>query len=854
MRIYLTGIFLFVTFVTSAQFSDDFSDGDFTSSPVWSGDAANYEVDVADKLHLLAPAVADTSYLSTPTTNIDDVQWDFYLEMDFNPSSSNYARVYLVSDNADLKSSLNGYYVMVGNTADEVSLYRQDGSSVTKILDGLDGSVNSSSVNVRVRVTRDASGNWELLRDTLGGHAFISEGTVSDNTYTTNAYFGVFAKYTSTRSELFWFDDMGDPYLDAIVPTIISVAVISASQLDVLFSEAVDLTTAQTTTNYSVDGGVGNPISAILDGSDPKLVHLAFGSTFANATNYNLTINNVQDLFGNPIVSPSIEPFFYFFPETAIANDVIITELMADPSPPVALPEIEWVEIYNRSEKYFDLAGWEISDGSTSATLGSYVLSPGEYVVVCETGDGSSLGITNYLEVTGIPGLNNLGDDIIIRDNAPATIDSIHYTDNWYHNASKKDGGWTLERKHLNSPCNDVNNWGASIDVSGGTPGIQNSIWTDVDDVMPPYILSYEIISASEFSVTFNETMDTSATLAVSFNPSITSSSWSFTDQMTLQVLPVTLEVSTLYDVTFSAGKDCWGNFMSPEIIQIGIPDSIQPQDIILNEIMFNPLTNGSDYVEIYNRSDKILDVQDIYFGNWSDSIANIKHASDVQRLILPGEYVLVTEDTNDIIHDFSVYGVGSFVQTNDLPTYANDSGTVFMLGADMETVIDYFHYDQDYHLALLSNYDGKSLERITFEGGINNPDNWHTASEYVEWGTPGYKNSQYLNTSPSGTVTIDPQLFSPDNDGYHDVLTISLMLEGNDNIVDIDIYDNQGRLIRELKDNYFAGTEALFTWDGINDDGDKAAIGTYVLLISVLDSSNNRQTFKKVCVLGGKL
>lgn len=853
MRIYLTAIFLFVTIVTWGQFSDDFGDGDFTTSPSWSGDAANFEVDAAFELHLLAPAATDTSYLSTPTTNIDDVQWDFSVRMEFNPSSSNYARVYLVSNNSDLKGSLNGYYVMIGNTADEISLYRQDGTTVTEILDGLDGSVNSDPVDVRIRVTRDAAGNWELLRDTLGGFSFISEGTVTDATYTANSYFGVFCKYTSTRSELFWFDEMGDPFSDTEVPTISSVSVISASQLDVQFSEPVDPTTAETESNYSVDLGIGSPALATIDGSDAALVHLTFGSTFANATNYVLSVSNVEDLFTNVISTPTNVPFFYFLAEAAVANDVIVTEIMADPTPVVGQPEIEYVEIYNRSDKYFDLDGWVLTDGSTSETLTTYVLGPGEYVVICETGDGVLLGIANYLEGTGIPAFTNTEDDVVIKDNLGSTIDSVHYTDAWYNDPTREDGGYSLERKHLDAPCSDANNWGACVDITGGTPGEQNSLWTDVDDVVPPFVTSYFVISESEVQVIFNEIMDTASAVVVSIDPTVSSLTSLYTDLNTLTIYPTVLEQSILYTISMLGGKDCWGNAMSLQEIKIGIPDSVEPEDIILNEIMFDPLTGGSDYVEIYNRSEKILDVQDLYLANWSDSVANIEQIINYQRLILPGEYVLITEDSNDVINDFSIYGVGAFVEAIDVPTYPNDSGTVYLLDV-AGNKIDYFHYEDDFHFNLLTNTDGKSLERITLDGGMNNPDNWHTASEQVEWGTPGYLNSQYMNLTPSGTISIEPQLFSPDNDGYNDVLTITLDLAGEDNVVDVDIYDNQGRLIRELKDNFFAGSQATITWDGINDEGRKAAIGTYVVLVAVLDAEKNREVYKKVCVLGGNL
>ena len=852
MRIYLTAVFLFVTYVTQAQFSDDFSDGDFTTAPVWAGDDANFEIDASNRLHLLAPAVADTSYLSVPTTNVVTT-WDFYVEMDFNPSSSNYTRVYLMSNNADLKGSLNGYYVMVGNTADEVSLYRQDGTSVTEIIDGVDDVVDSDPVNCRVRVTRDGAGNWELFRDSTGGFAFVSEGTTTDATYSTTTHFGVFCKYTSSRSELFWFDELGDPFVDASIPEVTDLTIISPSALDITFSEPLDPTTAENVTNYSVDGGIGNPSLAELDGSDPSLVHLTFGSVFSNATDYVLSISDVEDLSGNPIVSPTDLPFFYFVSETPAPNDVVITEFMADPNPVVGLPEVEYVEIHNRSAKYFDLNGWQITDGSTIETLGEYVLMPGAYVLICEAGDGALFGISNFLEGDGIPALTNGGDDIVIKAPGGETIDSIQYTSDWYNDPEKDDGGWSIEREHLDAPCNDISNWRASVNSLGGTPGLQNSVWTDVDDTDAPLVSSFTIVDAEQIFIEFNEQMDTTVSANVTLNPSITSLSWNYTNLTTLEVNPLSLEVGVLYDLTLSLAADCWGNPIN-QVIKVGLPDSIEAEDIILNEVMFNPLTGGSDYVELYNHSDKILNLEELWIANWDDdTISNWKSLTDEQRLILPGEYVLLTEDTLDIINDFMVYGLGSFLQIDDLPTYPNDSGTVYLISKD-SIMIDYFHYDEDYHFDLLSDEDGKSLERISFDGGMNNPDNWHTASEAVEWGTPGYENSQFMNVAPSGTITVDPQLFSPDNDGYNDVVTISLELAGEDNVVDIDVFDNQGRLIRQLKDNFFVGTEALVSWGGINDEGTKASIGTYVILVSVLDANNNREKHKLVCVLGGNL
>tara|TARA_B110000037_G_scaffold40411_1_gene50000 strand:+ start:41786 stop:44341 length:2556 start_codon:yes stop_codon:yes gene_type:complete len=851
MRFYLTAIFLFVTFITSAQFSDDFEDGDFSVDPTWTGMDANFEVDELNQLHLLAPAEEDTSYLSVFTTLIDDATWDFWLNMDFNPSSGNNTRVYLVSDQENLKESLNGYFVMIGNTDDEISLYRQTGESITEIIDGTDDATDIDDVEVRVRVTRDAAGNWELLRDTLGGYAFVSEGTILDATYTTTTYFGVFCKYTSSRSELFYFDNLGNPYVDAIPPVLEGVTVVSATELDVQFSEPVDPVTSIVLSNYTIDGGIGNPTGATVDGVDPALAHLTMATAFTNGETYELSVENVEDLDGNTIESPSTQPFLYFVPETAAENDVIITEVLADPNPVSELPEVEFFEIYNRSDKIFDLANWTINDNSSTADFESYILGPDEYVVICGPDEGVLFGIANYLEVEGLPTLTNSEDDLVLKDNVGLELDSIHYFLFWYDDAEKVYGGWTLERRHLNSPCSDYNNWGASINSNGGTPGEQNSIWTDEDDVTRPTVNDRSVISESEIILTFSESLDTLFPISLEISPSVGALSGSFLSLDTYQVNAFTLVENETYILGLFDGQDCWGNLLH-DSVHFGLPGDIQPEDIILNEILFDPKTGGSDFVEVYNVSEKILDLHQLYLANWDDSITNFEQIGSDQFLLFPGEYATLTEDSTDIINDFAIYGIGRFIDT-ELPTYPNDSGTVYLLRGD-STIIDYFHYDDDFHFALLNTEDGKSIERITFGGGMNNPDNWHTASENVDWGTPGYLNSQAAMPLAVGDVSIDPQLFSPDNDGYNDVVTINFDLTDTDNVLDVTIYDNQGRLIRLLKDNYFIGQTGVLTWDGINDDGEKSAIGSYIILVSVKNTNGDETQFKLVTVLAGQL
>jgi len=854
MKNILTSFLLFATFLAQAQWVDNFNDGDFTNAPTWQGQTANFEIDGLNQLHIIAPAVTDTSYLSVASTSMISASWEFYVNLTFGTSGSNMCRVYMSSDNSNLKSALSGYFVLIGNTSDEVSLYRQDGITKTKIIDGTDGLVGGSSVSVRVKVTRDAVGNWEVLADNTGGSTFVSQGTVLDDTYLSSLYAGVHCKYTSTRSTKFYFDDFvvtGTPYVDNTLPSVVSVSQVSNTSIDVLFSENMDQTSVETITNYTLDYGYGNPASAVLDGSNLALVHLTFNTPFVNNTSYFLTTENVDDLAGNTLVN-SVDNFFFFISDFANPDDVLITEFMADYSPSIGLPEQEFVEIYNNSNKFFDLAGWTIGDASTSVVLTNYILLPNQYVLITPDGVASQFGIFNTVEVN-LPLLNNSGDAIVLKSDLGNLIDSISYDLSWYHDSEKDGGGWSIERKRLSNQCTDETNWSASINSLGGTPGLENSVFTTAADTSPPLLINYTTDGDTILNLEFDELVIPGGDFDIVFTPALSVISVISISETVIQVKTNTMTPGVLYSATVAGISNCWGSAFVSKTFEFGLPLLAEKGDVVINEIMFNPLSGGSDYIELVNVSDKVLSLENWFLANISGGqVANYKTIINNQKLFLPGDYILITEDTTDIKNDFSVYGIGTFIET-DIPTYANDSATVILLTED-SLVLDQVHYDENYHFGLLTTEDGKALERISFTGSSNSEDNWHTASELVEWGTPGYKNSQFLNSNAIGEVSIDPAIFSPDNDGYQDVVSINYEFVNQDNVMDVQIFDYQGRLIRELKDNFYAGVSGLITWDGINDEGTKASVGSYVLLITVFDLDGNRKVYKEVVVLATKL
>ncbi len=858
--LFTSALALLIGLDVHAQFSDDFSDGDFTINPTWSGNDASFTVangQLRSNTGTL-PVVA-AYYLSTPSTIAANAQWEFYVNLKFATSGVNYVDVFLMSDVGDLSTPNDGYFVRIGETTDHVVLYKVVAGTGTTLVSSLPGIVNSSTDNpFRIKVTRDAANLWTLQYDDGNIGSYVTAGTVTDASITSSAYFGIRITQSTAASPAnnHFFDDFyaGPIILDTTPPSIVSATVTDGQHVDLLFDEPVEQTSSENTNNYDLIP-FNSIITASRDASNLSLVHLTLTSAMQNGNTNMLAVNGVEDLAGNAIVNGTVN-FTYTVASPAMPNDIVMNEFMPDPDPAVGLPDAEFVELFNTTtDQIFDLTGWKITDGSSTGTLPAVQIAPGGFAILTGTASAALfVGFGTVVGVPSFPSLNNDGDAMQLMDAGGTTIDAVTYSSTWYNNPAKSSGGWTLERIDPLTPCSSASNWTASNGALGGTPGAQNSVFAILNDTTPPTLSQVYVIDSVTLDVLFSEAMDqgslTSGTYAIDPAIGISNVAVIAPDRVRL-TLATELVEGQLQTITVTGVSDCPGNEIgSGNTAIFARTESIAAGDVVINEVLYDPLGTGSDLVELYNRSQKLVSLAGLQLANGSGSTQLI--TADAY-LLLPGQYVAIATNTANVISNYPLGHADRMLQAT-LPSYNNGSGTVMFLGESGDT-LDLFNYSDALQFALLKSVDGVSLERVDPNRPTSDNSNWHSAAEAVGFATPGYENSQYSpSPAANGSITIDPAIFSPDNDGYQDVLTITFKFNEPGFVGTMKVFDIAGREVRTLMNNELLGTSGAVSWDGLMNGNDLARMGPYIIYMEAYDLAGNVEKFRKSVVLAHRL
>lgn len=846
------------------QVNDNFNDGDFTTGTLWIGDDSLFDASGFD-LHSNGPAASSILHLSTANTRLANTEWRVKITMDFNPSSTNYVRYYFVADMDDVESnSINGYYLQIGESGsnDTLKIYKQNGATSSLIFTGTRPVTPSSSSNtIGVKLTRDASGNWDVWSD-ITGTSYVAEGGFTDNSLSSCSYVGVYCRYsTASRNTLYGFDDVyvGDIVLDTDPPTITEAYAVNQNTLKVSFSETVNVSDATGVTNYSIDNGIGAPFSVLQDTLNPNSFYLQLSSSLSRGLEYMLHVQNVRDLASNTLVAVD-KPIYI-----SKKGDLLITEFFPDPDTTLSsLPAAEFFEIYNNTASSISLADFQIFDASSypddPELLPSINILPGEFVIVCDNDDTATYAAFGKVAGVGsLPSLNNTEDDIYLADNLGLLLDHVYYNDDYYNDENRNDGGFSIERLDFNYLCNSVLNWKASQSETGGTPGQVNSMSDTIEDETLPDLLRAYVLDSNGVVLIFSKELDAETLTSASFdvdnglgNP-IGSSFYDFENKSVLCRFNQNIAANTIYTLTaqniFSCATTEIGLINS---VRFGLAENLLCGDLVINEILFNPNSGGVDFVEIYNRSEKIIDLKKVKVleatvdepYNYTDEGV----ISEDHLLIFPEDYLVVTEKPDNIKENYAVPNIQWLVEMKDLPNFDDNSGNVELYF--LPYTIDKLSYYKEWHSPLLDDENGVSLERINYDDSTQSQSNWFSAAASAGYATPTYKNSQFLNQENSvSNFELTPEIFTPNQDGMDDFTSLFYHFDEAGNMINLIVFDVEGRKINQLASNLIAGTEGVIRWDGAKEDGTKAPQGHYVFLCEVvkLDGSRKKHKFKVV-------
>lgn len=283
----------------------------------------------------------------------------------------------------------------------------------------------------------------------------------------------------------------------------------------------------------------------------------------------------------------------------------------------------------------------------------------------------------------------------------------------------------------------------------------------------------------------------------------------------------------------------------------IGNVPSYVRNELVINEIMYDPLTGIGEYVEFYNLSSNPVNI-----GGWKfeDENGNSNKLFETSFVIPPKEYFILFSDSTAIEYfNLTNYPYLNSVGASSLGLVS--TGELILLKDVRGNVIDSVVYSDDWNNRNIVTTKGKSLERINPNLNGNDPLNWST-SVNLRGGTPGNQNSIFAeNLNQSANISVNPNPFSPDNDGFEDFTVINYNLSQAIAQVRIKIFDSKGRLVRSLLNNQASGSSGSVVFDGLDDENNALRMGIYIIFLEALnDNSGIIETIKSTVVVARRL
>lgn len=873
---YLIIALLFLSFNPClGQIEESFSEGSFDN---WTGDMDWFFVDTPHTSgngslnantdgYVLGSKDSATKVALFTETNMAYGEWNFSLTegSGWSISGTNDYFVVLCSDTnnpevyktTETNLDFNGYYLRFdgnSNINDKFVLYRRQGKTKDTVIntnfpEGIDGTASQPR---SFRITRTQDGEWSIyINNGWDNYATVLRGSNTDNVITAGQYFGLVTNIsTPSTTRVLWFDNLyaGPIKIDEAAPKITFAAAINEKQISLSFSEPLPESILNSS-NYILEN-TENPTSVYFGNTENSNTTLDFENAFPDAQELTLRISGIEDLSGNQMSDTTVKIYW----DQIVQGDVVVNEIYFNQADNIQLPPYDFLELYNTTNTSINMTGWKLTIASRIATFPEYIIPSGGFLIIAPNDSYSEYG--ESLVMISESDLSNTTTSrlVSISDVSGNEIHSITYTRDFYHDADKTGGGWSIEQIDPSSWCQQSSNWQASIDPVQATPGRINSVNGNNIDNTPPSILSAIAASDTTIHITFSESIkavnksDFQLSEGILINDAIHNPT---ATNLLVFNLASKLTEGKNYTLKIPDIFDLCNNLMPAQEVSISYNQIIEG-NIVINEILFNPNAGGCEFVELYNTAAFPIAVSQLYITRYGSNgtLELSKQISAEGYVIEPYDYVVLAKTRSQVMQFYSRADSLKIVAISNMPTIPNASGSIVIQNQSGE-ILDEFSYNENMHTPLLRNKRGVSLERINPDLPTQYPHNWHSAAETYGFATPAYRNSQFKElTEIESAFTISSGVFSPDSDGYEDFLDIRYKLDESGYILNIKIFDVHGRLIIRLADNYIAGTEGEIRWNGNDESDHRVSTGPYLILVEYFDTSGNVHSEKIVCTV----
>lgn len=528
-------------------------------------------------------------------------------------------------------------------------------------------------------------------------------------------------------------------------------------------------------------------------------------------------------------------------------NTLIITEFLPVTSD---LHPHEYVEIYNPGTDDVSTAGLILSDESRSVILPATTIRSGDYRVIAGQEFAALHPETHVLLVESLPSLNNNGDVIRIRNASGELIHQLAYDLAW---KQRNTNNWAWEMQNIRQPCAGMENWKPH---QTGSAGKVNHNQRKIPDRVSPWVTDVYSVTNDSLVVVLNENIAPEQWMRGSFEvnrseiaPAIYPDQHHF--NMAGLQLPDSLVPGIQHQLVVRSLTDCSGNFVveQPSFFQLTRPAG--PRDVLLSEVMYEPVRNAPEYVELYNPTSYPINVK-----GWLLSVRNASgkeqtvNLSGQDRVLEPGRLLVLTNNFVQQVNAYPHTPENTILHIPGLPVLPNEGGVITLRHDSVAG--EKFNFTPALHHAQVTNTAGVSLERISFARSTLNADNWHSASSAAGYHTPGRKNSQQ-NDRPlheASQITLVNRLITPNLDGVADYLLVGFAPSLQGTVISAYVYDSKGRLVKNLASNQLVGTNSYYRWDAVNEQGKRVNSGQYVLLVKVIDDEGRtRKLMKTIAV-----